>query len=38
MVRAICGILLIDRKRAKDFVLMSGLHETMAVFVGVAMC
>ena len=29
MMRAMCGVLLKDRKRCKDFMLMLGLNETI---------
>ena len=29
MVRAMCGVQLLDRKRCKDLMLMSGLDETI---------
>ena len=43
MVRVMCGVQLIDRKRAMDFILMLGLNETinllaMAVCVAIVMC
>ena len=42
-MRAMCAVQLMDRKRAKDLMLMLGLNKTidqlaMAVYIGMVMC